>query len=107
MGILKSSSPDGLHSDCARLLARKVLVKLMERLKLSVLISKNVPLDKPRECLRSQVLHVLGRRHGKHIVEFFQGSLLGFWYPKEDHYQGSNVEPTTVVISLIGLNNWD
>jgi hypothetical protein len=50
---------------------------------------------------------VLGRRHGKHIVEFLQGSLLGFWYPEEDHYQGSNVEPTTAIISLIGLNNWD
>ena len=66
------------YANCPRLLARKVLVKLTEWLKPSVLISKNVPLNKPRECLRSLVLHVLDRRHGKHIVEFFQGSLLGF-----------------------------
>jgi len=95
------------YANRPRLLTRKVLVKLIERLKLSVLISEKVPLNKPRECLRSLVFHVLGRRHGKYIVEFFQGSLLGFRYPEEDHYQGSNVEPTTDIISLIGLGNWD
>lgn len=67
------------YANCPHLLARKVLVKLIERLKLSVLISKNVPLNKPRECLRSPVLHVLSRRDGKYIVKFFQGSLLRFF----------------------------
>jgi len=45
-----------------------------------------------RKSSSELVMHVNSRRYCEDIIQFFEGTLLGFWDPEEDHAECNDVQ---------------
>jgi uncharacterized protein YhfF len=76
------------------LIAGSKVIKLVKRFQCN-LLAENVAPEPVWKRLGDLVLHVNTSGNCENVVQLFEGALLGFGDPKEDHDQSSHVQATS------------